>query len=67
MVISKHICPCLGLHTCLSSSDYDYNKDGSIGVLSEHKHNVMQWFALALLGKGLPFRRPKERIINHSN
>ena len=49
-----------GLHTCLSSSDYDYIKDGSIGLISPHKHNVMQWFALALLGKGLPFRRPKD-------
>jgi len=49
-----------GLHTCLSTSDYDYNKDGSIGMISPIKQIVMQWFALALLNKGLPFRRPKD-------
>jgi len=49
-----------GLDLCLSSSDYDYNKDGSLGTISRMKQTAMQWFALALLNGRLPFRKPGE-------
>jgi len=49
-----------GLDTCLSNSDYEYSRDGSIGIISSTRQAVMQWFALSLLNGRLPFLKPAE-------
>lgn len=48
------------LHGCLSNSEYEYTKEGSIGTISSQKQVVMQWFALSLLNGHLPYKKPIE-------
>ncbi|XP_023340398.1 uncharacterized protein LOC111710528 [Eurytemora carolleeae] len=48
------------LDSCFSNSDFDYTREGSIGIISTEQQTVMQWFALSLLNGRLPFMKPGE-------
>jgi len=42
------------LDDCLLNSEFIYNQESSVGVLSQQNQIVMQWFSLGLLNGGLP-------------
>jgi len=52
-----------GFHHCFDNSLFDYNKEGSIGLLPQSLQNTMQWFAVTLLNGRLPFLKPSETPI----
>lgn len=49
-----------GLDTCLDQSQFDYSREGSIGMMPSRLQTTMQWFALALLNGRLPYLKPSE-------
>jgi len=48
------------LHTCLDQSNFDYSREGGLGVIGSSLQTTMQWFALALLNGRLPFLKPSD-------
>jgi len=49
-----------GLHNCLENSQFYYNKEASIGVITPSLQNTMQWFAVTLLNGRLPYLKPSD-------
>ena len=52
-----------GIHQCLDNSQFDYSKDGSIGLILPDQQNTMQWLAITLLTGRLPYLKPSETPI----
>ena len=52
-----------GVHQCLDNSQFDYSKDGSIGLILPDQQNTMQWLAITLLTGRLPYLKPSETPI----
>jgi len=51
------------LHQCLDSSQFDYSREGSIGLISQSLQHTMQWFAVTLLNGRLPYLKPADTPI----
>lgn len=51
------------LHQCLDSSQFDYSREGSIGLISPTLQHTMQWFAVTLLNGRLPYLKPSDTPI----